>query len=235
MKLNFAKMHGLGNDFMVLDALKQGVTLSEARVRELADRRTGIGFDQLLLLEAPKGGQFHANYRIFNADGGEVEQCGNGVRCVARYLANHGVVQDGAVRLGTIAGPVQAELVTQGDVRANMGVPRLEPHDIPFSAGARAMEYDLEVDGRTVKIGAVSMGNPHAILDVPDGIDLVDVFRAPQYVDEVVDQCLTRKFPALWLQEGVVNEPAAERARAAGMLVVMDRCIYKDYLLYLNG
>jgi diaminopimelate epimerase len=168
VKLNFAKMHGLGNDFMVLDALKQGVALSEARVRELADRRTGIGFDQLLLLEAPKAGQFHANYRIFNADGGEVEQCGNGVRCVARYLANHGVVQDGTVRLGTIAGPVQAELRDQGEVRANMGVPRLEPHDIPFTAGARAMEYDLEVDGRTVKIGAVSMGNPHAILDVPD-------------------------------------------------------------------
>ncbi|HEY3644147.1 MAG TPA: diaminopimelate epimerase [Gammaproteobacteria bacterium] len=168
MKFNFAKMHGLGNDFMVLDALKQGVSLSEARVRELADRRTGIGFDQLLLLEAPKAGQLHANYRIFNADGGEVEQCGNGVRCVARYLANHGVVQDGAVRLGTIAGPVQAELRAQGDVRANMGVPRLEPSDIPFTAGARAMEYDLEVDGRTVKIGAVSMGNPHAILDVPD-------------------------------------------------------------------
>src|SRR5690242_634801 len=109
MKLNFAKMHGLGNDFMVLDALKHPVALDEARVRELADRRTGIGFDQLLLLEAPKGGPFHANYRIFNADGGEVEQCGNGVRCVARYLANHGVVKDGAVRLGTIAGPRSEE------------------------------------------------------------------------------------------------------------------------------
>ena len=168
MKLRFAKMHGLGNDFVVLDALESKVQLNEPRVRELADRRTGIGFDQLLLLEAPKGKQFHANYRIFNADGGEVEQCGNGVRCVARYLANHGVVQDGEVRLGTIAGPVQAELTPDGQVRANMGVPRLEPADIPFIAASRARVYELDVDGRTVEIGAVSMGNPHAILDVPD-------------------------------------------------------------------
>lgn len=168
MKLNFAKMHGLGNDFVVLDALKAKVQLDEARVRELADRRTGIGFDQLLLLEAPKSQQFHANYRIFNADGGEVEQCGNGVRCVARYLANHGVVHNGEVRLGTLAGPVAAELTGDGLVRANMGVPRLEPKDIPFTAAARAMQYELDVDGRQVEIGAVSMGNPHAILDVPD-------------------------------------------------------------------
>ena len=168
MKLRFAKMHGLGNDFVVLDALDAAVKLDEPRVRELADRRTGIGFDQLLLLEAPKAGQFHANYRIFNADGGEVEQCGNGVRCVARYLANHGVVKNGEVRLGTIAGPVQAELTADGLVRANMGVPRLEPAEIPFTAAARAMVYELDVDGRSVEIGAVSMGNPHAILDVPD-------------------------------------------------------------------
>ena len=168
MKLRFAKMHGLGNDFVVLDALDAAVKLNEPRVRELADRRTGIGFDQLLLLEAPKTGQFHANYRIFNADGGEVEQCGNGVRCVARYLANRGVVKNGEVRLGTIAGPVQAELVADGLVRANMGVPRLEPAEIPFTASARAMVYELDVDGRSVEIGAVSMGNPHAILDVPD-------------------------------------------------------------------
>lgn len=168
MKLRFAKMHGLGNDFVVLDALDAAVKLSEPRVRELADRRTGIGFDQLLLLEAPKAGPFHANYRIFNADGGEVEQCGNGVRCVARYLANRGLVKNGEVRLGTIAGPVQAELTEDGMVRANMGVPRLEPAEIPFVASARAMVYELDVDGRTVEIGAVSMGNPHAILDVPD-------------------------------------------------------------------
>jgi len=168
MKLSFAKMHGLGNDFMVLDALKTSVNLDEARVRSLADRRTGIGFDQLLLLEAPRDKKFHANYRIFNADGGEVEQCGNGVRCVARYLANHGVVKSGEVRLGTLAGPVQAELDGGELVRANMGVPRLDPKDIPFTAGARAMEYELDVDGRRVTIGAVSMGNPHAILDVPD-------------------------------------------------------------------
>jgi diaminopimelate epimerase len=161
-------MHGLGNDFLVLDALESSVKLSDGRVRELADRRTGVGFDQLLLLEAPKSKDFHANYRIFNADGGEVEQCGNGVRCVARYLANRGLVDGGAVRLGTIAGPVQAELEADGLVRANMGVPRLSPKDIPFEAGARAMEYELDVDGRKVEIGAVSMGNPHAILDVAD-------------------------------------------------------------------
>jgi len=168
MKLNFAKMHGLGNDFVVLDALHTQVRLDEARVRNLADRRTGIGFDQLLLLEAPKSGDFNANYRIFNADGGEVEQCGNGVRCVARYLANRGVVKNGVVRLGTVAGPVTAQLESDGLVSANMGEPRLEPKDIPFEAAARAMVYELDVDGQTVEIGAVSMGNPHAILDVPD-------------------------------------------------------------------
>ena len=168
MKLKFAKMHGLGNDFLVLDALDTGVTLSGSRVRELADRRTGVGFDQLLLLEAPKSKDLHANYRIFNADGGEVEQCGNGIRCVARYLVDRGRVPGGGVRLGTLAGPVQAELQADGLVRANMGVPRLEPKDIPFEAASRAMQYELDVDGRRLEIGAVSMGNPHAILHVPD-------------------------------------------------------------------
>ena len=168
MKLRFTKMQGLGNDFVVFDGVRQGVTLSAEQCRFLADRRFGIGCDQILLVEPPRlaGTDFH--YRIFNADGSEVEQCGNGARCFARFVRDQGLTDRAEIPVGTAAGPIRLFLEADGQVRVNMGMPRFAPECLPFLAAAEADSYDLEVDGQTLRIGAVSMGNPHAVLRVPD-------------------------------------------------------------------
>ncbi len=168
MTIRFTKMHGLGNDFVVIDALNQRVVLDECELRAIADRRFGIGCDQVLLVEAPRqpGTEFY--YRIFNADGGEVEQCGNGARCFARFVRDQGLSDSREIPVGTAGGKIRLFLEDDGQVRVNMGVPYLEPHEIPFEAAGRAVVYPLEVEGETVEIGAVSMGNPHAVLLVDD-------------------------------------------------------------------
>jgi diaminopimelate epimerase len=168
MKLRFTKMQGLGNDFVVFDGVRQGVALSTDQCRFLADRRFGIGCDQILLVEAPRlaGTDFH--YRIFNADGSEVEQCGNGARCFARFVRDQGLTDKSEIPVGTAAGPIRLFLETDGQVRVNMGAPLFDPERIPFLEAAEADGYDLEVDGQTLRIGAVSMGNPHAVLLVDD-------------------------------------------------------------------
>jgi diaminopimelate epimerase len=168
MGIKFTKMHGLGNDFVVIDAVNQRIALDETQLRAIADRRFGIGCDQVLLVEPPRlpGTQFH--YRIFNADGGEVEQCGNGARCFARFVYEHGMSESREIAVGTAAGPIRLYLEDDGQVRVNMGPPHLEPAAIPFEAAERANSYSLEVAGTTLEIGAVSMGNPHAVLLVDD-------------------------------------------------------------------
>jgi diaminopimelate epimerase len=169
MKLAFTKMEGLGNDFMVIDAMQSPVQLDLAAIRHLADRRVGVGFDQLLLIEQPHNGANAARFRIYNADGGEVEQCGNGARCVGRYLMEAGRTGGRSeFTLETLGGDLVADVHDIHNVRVNMGVPVLEPAQIPFEARQRAVSYQLDVDGKVYEIGAVSMGNPHAILDVPD-------------------------------------------------------------------
>lgn len=167
MTLRFTKMQGLGNDFIVIDAIHQQVVLDPERIRRLADRRFGIGCDQLLLVEPPRlpGTVFH--YRIFNADGSEVEQCGNGARCFARFVRDQGLTDQDEIAVGTAAGPIRLYL-EQDQVRVNMGVPVLTPAEIPFVADDQASSYALEVGGRALTIGAVSMGNPHAVLLVDD-------------------------------------------------------------------
>ncbi|HEX5339287.1 MAG TPA: diaminopimelate epimerase [Gammaproteobacteria bacterium] len=169
MKTAFTKMEGLGNDFMVIDAMDRPVQLDLAAIRKLADRRLGVGFDQLLLIEKPQHESSVARFRIYNADGGEVEQCGNGARCVGRFLMEAGRT-DGRTEftLETLGGELVADVRDIHNVRVNMGVPVLEPAQIPFEARQRAVAYQLDVDGKSYEIGAVSMGNPHAILDVPD-------------------------------------------------------------------
>lgn len=167
MKLKFTKMHGLGNDFVVFDAINQRVALSEEQIRHIAHRRFGIGCDQVLLVEPPRlpGTEFH--YRIFNADGSEVEQCGNGARCFARFVREQGLTQNDVIDVGTAAGPIR--LFIEGEqVRVNMGAPVLEPERIPFVADRRQPGYRIEVEGQRLEIGAVSMGNPHAVLRVDD-------------------------------------------------------------------
>jgi len=168
MGLRFTKMQGLGNDFVVIDAITQALDMTPQLSRTLADRRFGIGCDQLLLVEAARlpGTDFH--YRIFNADGSEVEQCGNGARCFARFVRDQGLTSKDEIPVGTAAGLIQLRIQADGQVSVDMGLPRFEPTEIPFQAARRAACYKLEVDGDAVEIGALSMGNPHAVLRVDD-------------------------------------------------------------------
>ena len=168
MKLEFSKMHGLGNDFVVIDAINQTVDLSTARVRALADRHTGIGCDQLLLVEPAQGPDADFRYRIFNADGGEVGQCGNGARCFMRFVHDRGLTDRPEVQVETQSGLLQLTLETNGQVTVDMGEPRLQPDVIPFVSDAYARSYPLRVDDQELEIAAISMGNPHAILQVDD-------------------------------------------------------------------
>jgi diaminopimelate epimerase len=166
--LKFAKMHGLGNDFVVIDAVRQTVELSPEQVRRIADRHFGVGCDQLLLVEPPLRANAHFRYRIFNADGGEVAQCGNGARCFARFVRDKRLTDRDVIEVGTARGRITLQFEPGGDVRVDMGRPRLEPDDIPFDAPIRAATYAVDVGDESVEISAVSMGNPHAVLLVDD-------------------------------------------------------------------
>jgi len=174
MRIDFTKMHGVGNDFVVFDAPADESILRPELLRSLAARRTGVGFDQALVLSAPRQAGAAVFYRIFNSDGDEVEQCGNGARCIAALLHRRGLTRDGAVTLESPAGLVQARIGAGQEVSVDMGVPDFEPRALPFSAAAAADSYGLEVDGRTLAIAAVSMGNPHAVLSV-ESVDLAPV------------------------------------------------------------
>jgi diaminopimelate epimerase len=167
MRIDFTKMHGVGNDFVVFDAPADESVLKPERLRSLADRRTGIGFDQALVLGGPKRADTAVFYRIFNADGDEVEQCGNGARCIAALLHHRGFTRDGAVSLDSPSGVVHAR-VSAERVSVDMGVPDFAPRSLPFEAPREIDPYPLEANGQTLQIGAVSMGNPHAVLTVPD-------------------------------------------------------------------
>jgi diaminopimelate epimerase len=176
MTLEFSKMHGLGNDFVVIDAVNQDVVLSPEQVRRLADRHCGIGFDQLLLVETPGGAQADFRYRIFNADGGEVSQCGNGARCFMRFVHDLGLSDKRELLVETASGPLRLVLEDNDQITVNMGEPRFEPREIPFDAPARATSYTLELAGERLEIAAVSMGNPHAVTLVRD-VDTAPVER----------------------------------------------------------
>jgi diaminopimelate epimerase len=168
MKLKFTKMHGLGNDFVVLDATAQPIALDVAQLRLIADRHFGVGCDQILQVEPARDAQTDFYYRIFNADGGEVEQCGNGARCFVRYVHERGLTLKREIRVGTASGVIVPRLEADGQVTVDMGVPQFEPRDIPFDAPARALTYHLEVGKRTVEVSVISMGNPHAVRIVRD-------------------------------------------------------------------
>lgn len=168
MRLAFTKMQGLGNDFVVLDATRAPIALTPEQIRFLADRRFGIGCDQVLMVEAPRSRSTDFHYRIFNADGGEVEQCGNGARCFARFVRDQGLTAKEVIDVGTAAGDIQLHVEQDGQVRVNMGAPVFSPDKIPFLAETEADSYPLEIHGHNFRIGAVSMGNPHAVLRVDD-------------------------------------------------------------------
>lgn len=168
MKLCFTKMHGLGNDFVVIDGINQTMLLDPMRIRLLADRHFGIGCDQVLMVEASDRPDADFRYRIFNADGGEVEQCGNGARCFARFVRNRGLTDKDDLQVVTAAGMLRLHIQPDGRVVVDMGQPRLEPADVPFFATERAPRYLIAADGLEFGVGVVSMGNPHAVLVVDD-------------------------------------------------------------------
>ncbi len=175
MRLRFTKMHGAGNDFVVVDGVRQSVRFTAGQLRALADRHRGVGADQILLVEAPSGAGIDFRYRIFNADGGEVEQCGNGARCFVRFVRDQGLTTKKAIRVQTLGGVIEPRLEDDGGVSVDMGAPVFEPAKVPFEPGAmiaRRVGEDtvwlLDVAEHTREVSVLSMGNPHAVQWVDD-------------------------------------------------------------------
>lgn len=174
MKLRFTKMQGAGNDFVVIDATKSPVHLSHAQIQHIANRYFGVGCDQLLMVEATNTPGVDFRYRIFNADGGEVEQCGNGARCFVRFVVDKGLTSKRDIRVETASGIITLMLQDDGQVTVNMGAPRFTPAQIPFEAEQQSVSYELPLADETVTISAVSMGNPHAVMLV-DNVHTAEV------------------------------------------------------------
>ena len=174
MKLKFSKMHGLGNDFVVLDGVRQRVELSPEQLRFLADRNFGVGCDQILLVEKPTQAGVDFRYRIFNADGSEVEQCGNGARCFVRFVHDAGLTDKAEIRVETMRGIITPCLGSDGNVTVDMGIPRFLPTEIPFLHDDDVVIYSLDVADETLEISVVSMGNPHAV-QVVESVDQAPV------------------------------------------------------------
>jgi diaminopimelate epimerase len=168
MQLQFTKMHGLGNDFVILNGIHQQILLSPEHIRFIADRHFGIGCDQLLLVETSTKANVDFRYRIFNADGNEVAQCGNGARCFARFVRDEGLTDKDQIHVETAAGLMVLYLETDGQVTVDMGTPRWQPTAIPFLAKSQSPCYPITVADQVIEIGVVSMGNPHAVLWVND-------------------------------------------------------------------
>ena len=176
MKLRFTKMHGLGNDFVVLDAIRQSFVPTPAQARFLADRHFGVGCDQILVVERAGAPGVDFRYRIFNADGGEVEQCGNGARCFVRFVHEQGLTDKREIRVETQSGLITLRLEADGQVTVDMGAPRFLPAEIPFAADADSLLHSLAVGDGQIEISVVSMGNPHAVQVVAD-VDAAPVAR----------------------------------------------------------
>jgi diaminopimelate epimerase len=171
MQLKFTKMHGIGNDFVVINAISQSVHLSPEQIRHICDRHFGVGCDQLLLVETSNREDAEFRYRIYNADGGEVGQCGNGARCFARFVRDQGLTQNSEIAVETAGGMIRLILQDDDQVTVDMGVPNFEPAALPFEAEASAESYDIVVNGDKYAIGAVSVGNPHAVIQVDSVAD----------------------------------------------------------------
>ncbi len=176
MLLRFTKMHGLGNDFMVIDLVTQHAHIQAKHAKQWGDRHTGVGFDQLLIVEPPLKPDVDFRYRIFNSDGSEVEQCGNGARCFARFVLDKRLTTKRQIRVETKGGIIELDVRQDGQIRVDMGPPRLEPVMIPFQAETAALSYSLNIADEVHELAALSMGNPHAVLRVAD-LDCAPVTR----------------------------------------------------------
>ena len=177
MKIEFTKMEGIGNDFVVINAIDQQIDMTPELAQRLADRRYGIGCDQILLVEKPTSDEAAFRYRIINADGSEVGQCGNGARCFAQYVYDKGLIDSKQFPVETASGIITPTILGNDAVRVDMGTPRFAPEEVPFIADEEAPRYTIELeDGETVEAGVVSMGNPHVVIQVDD-IDAAPVER----------------------------------------------------------
>ena len=229
MKIHFSKMQGLGNDFMVIDNITQNVFLSKHAIQRLANRHFGIGFDQLLMVEPPYDPELDFHYRIFNADGSEVEQCGNGARCFARFVKLKGLTPKRVINVSTMKGNIQLKVEQDGNVTVDMGKPILIPNQIPFEAKKEEKTYILRVEDHTVICGVVSMGNPHCIVLVDD-IDKAPVDtlgplletheRFPNKVNVGFLQVVSREYAKLRVWERGVGETLACGTGACAAAVV---------------
>ncbi len=201
MAIAFTKMHGLGNDFVVFDATRKPFELSAEQIRWIARRRFGVGCDQVLVLEAGQEPGVDFTFRIFNADGGEVGQCGNGVRCLARFVHDRGLTDKRVIRLQSRESVMTLTLHEDGGVTADMGIPEFEPARIPFAAPARQVVYDLDIGEKHVQIGVLALGNPHAV----------------QLVDELSDVDIAAQGPL------IEHHPRFPDRVNAGFMQVLDR------------
>ncbi len=235
MRLRFSKMHGLGNDFVVVDCRERPLPFGPAQMRHLADRHFGIGFDQLLTIEPAPVADCVFAYGIWNADGSPSGQCGNGLRCVARWLERAGLIGVGVSQLMSPSGRVAVEVLADGRVSADMGVPRFAPEQVPIgiaAVGASGDRYQIEVAGRHVEIGAVSMGNPHALIEVDDvaaapvavlGPQVEHSAAFPQGCNVGFAQILARDAIALRVWERGVGETLACGSGASAAMAILRR------------
>ena len=228
MKLGFTKMQGAGNDFVVFDATARAFDLTREQLRRLADRRFGVGCDQVLVVEPASAPGADFRYRIFNADGGEVEQCGNGARCFVKFVHQRGLTRKRAIRVQTPGGLIEPRLEDDGEVSVNMGAPVLDPARLPFSAESAGPVHVLQVAGAAVEIVAVSLGNPHAVQIVAD-VDTAPVetqgplierhARFPKRVNAGYMQVLDRHAIRLRVYERGVGETLACGSGACAAVV----------------
>jgi len=246
MQIEFTKMHGIGNDFVVIDAIGQDVNLAVEDVRFIADRHYGVGCDQLLLVERPTlpGAEFR--YRIFNADGGEVSQCGNGARCFARFVSDRGMTGSRRIPVETAAGMIYLQLEQGDDVTVDMGVPCFSPAALPFMAEGEAEYHDLMVNGVKYAIGAVSVGNPHAVLLVDSvenapvetlGAAIESHERFPQRVNVGFMEIIDRSRIRLRVYERGAGETLAcgSGACAAAAIGIRNRLLDETVQVDLRG
>ena len=227
-KLRFSKMHGLGNDFMVLDLVTQELDLATAPIARWADRHTGVGFDQLLVIAPPSVPEADFEYLIYNADGSQAEQCGNGARCVARFVADRKLTRRRELVFQTVTGPIEAQLLDDGGVAVNMPVPRFDADAIPINANAPGPRYELETNEARFEITAVSMGNPHAVIFTEDvarapvltaGAELSTHAAFPEGANVGFCQVIDRAFVRLRVYERGVGETQACGTAACAAVV----------------
>ncbi len=232
MGLAFSKMHGIGNDFVVVDCRRLPMSLDTSSIRRLGDRHLGVGFDQLLSIEPSPDEECAFQYGIWNSDGSRSGQCGNGVRCVAAWLARDGSLGDGLVSLMSPSGPVRVEVLADARVRVDMGEPRFSPSALPMDMPHERDRYDLDVGGRAVQVGAVSIGNPHAVVEVDD-VDAAEVAVVGPAVERAeafprgcnvgFAQVLSRTQIALRVWERGVGETLACGSGACAAMAVLRR------------